>query len=201
METFGIIMLHLIAWVTGIIIAIFVQMSVRKEDSEYYKPIRFIIGIIFIIFVLSYGYLSGYNVETSMNKKFLKEQKHIEEVDTISIADKLTFADSVYNYIIFLNIKHPETVMRQAQIESGNFTSKVFKENKNMFGMRMPFKRANTVIGENNGYAVYEDWQSSIIDYALYQTYSGKGLNKEEYIQMLGRSYAEDALYIEKISK
>ena len=112
---------------------------------------------------------------------------------------EVAFEDSVYQYILFLNIKHPEIVFKQAKIESGNFKSKVFRENNNMFGMKIPYKRANIAGGENLGYAVYNNWQESIIDYALYQTYTAKGMNKEQYIQHLGASYAEDPDYKSKV--
>ena len=113
--------------------------------------------------------------------------------------DTLEFKDSVFNYIQELNIKHPEIVFKQAQIESGNFSSRVFRENNNMFGMRVPFRRANTVIGENRGYAVYESWKHSVIDYALYQMYSAKNLSEEEYIKFLSKNYAEDQHYAKKL--
>lgn len=122
--------------------------------------------------------------------------------DSILVAtakQEVAFEDSVYQYILFLNIKHPEVVFKQAKIESGNFKSKVFKENNNMFGMKMSYKRANIAGGENLGYAVYNTWQESIIDYALYQTYTAKGMNKEQYIQHLGASYAEDPDYKSKV--
>ena len=112
---------------------------------------------------------------------------------------EVAFEDSVYQYILFLNIKHPEVVFKQAKIESGNFKSKVFRENNNMFGMKIPYKRASIAGGENLGYAVYNTWQESIIDYALYQTYTAKGMNKEQYIQHLGASYAEDPDYKAKV--
>lgn len=121
------------------------------------------------------------------------------ENEVVLTHDTLEFRDSVFNYIQELNIKHPEIVFKQAQIESGNFSSKVFRENNNMFGMRVPFRRANTVIGENRGYAVYESWKHSVIDYALYQMYSAKNLSKEEYIKFLAKNYAEDPHYATKL--
>ena len=68
-----------------------------------------------------------------------------------------------------------------------------------MFGMKIPYKRADIAGGENLGYAVYNTWQESIIDYALYQTYTAKGMNKEQYIQHPGVSYAEDPDYKAKV--
>lgn len=109
--------------------------------------------------------------------------------------EQMTFEDSVFTYIVELNIKHPDVVLKQAKIESGNFKSKVFLENNNMFGFKKAFKRANTQIDTNRGYAVYDSWQECVIDYALYQTYSAKNLGREEYIIFLGKHYAEDPNY------
>lgn len=112
---------------------------------------------------------------------------------------EVAFEDSVYKYILFLNIKHPEVVFKQAKIESGNFKSKVFKENNNMFGIKQVFKRPNTQIGINRGYGVYEDWKSCVLDYALLQTWSYKNLTLEQYIKTLDNSYATDPEYGNKL--
>ena len=127
--------------------------------------------------------------------------KTVEDITKEQIVQEISFEDSVYNYILELNIQHPEVVLRQARIESGNFKSRVFLENNNMFGMKIPNKRPNMVSGSNMGYAVYNNWQESVIDYALYQVYSGKNLSKEDYIKMLNNNYAEDAEYLNKLIK
>lgn len=127
--------------------------------------------------------------------------KSVEDITKEQIIQEISFEDSVYNYILELNIQHPEVVLRQARIESGNFKSRVFLENNNMFGMKIPNKRPNMVSGSNMGYAVYNNWQESVIDYALYQVYSGKNLSKEDYIKMLNNNYAEDTEYLNKLIK
>ncbi len=127
--------------------------------------------------------------------------KTVEDITKEQIVQEISFEDSVYNYILELNIQHPEVVLRQARIESGNFKSRVFLENNNMFGMKIPNKRPNMVSGSNMGYAVYNNWQESVIDYALYQVYSGKNLSKEDYINMLNNNYAEDVEYLNKLIK
>lgn len=111
------------------------------------------------------------------------------------VIEQMSFEDSVFTYIVELNIKHPDVVLKQAKIESGNFKSKVYLENNNMFGFKRAFKRANTQVDTNRGYAVYTSWQECVIDYALYQTYSAKNLGREEYINFLGKHYAEDPNY------
>jgi len=131
---------------------------------------------------------------------YLTEKKYsnIERTQVI-ISEQIAFEDSVKLYIEQLNIAHPEIVFKQARIESGNFTSRVFKENNNMFGMRVPQQRPNLSIGKNRGYAVYKNWQHSVIDYALLQSWSYKKLDKDQYLQQLDHSYAEDTLYIQKL--
>ena len=127
--------------------------------------------------------------------------KPVEEITKEQIIQEISFEDSVYNYILELNIQHPEVVLRQARIESGNFKSRIFLENNNMFGMKVPNKRPNMASGNNRGYAVYNNWKESVIDYALYQVYSGKNLSKEDYIKMLNDNYAEDTEYLNKLIK
>ena len=141
--------------------------------------------------IFALGIITGKSIYDKLVKGITKEQ----------VIQEITFEDSVYNYILELNIQHPEIVLRQARIESGNFKSRIFLENNNMFGMKIPNKRPNMVSGSNRGYAVYNSWQESIIDYALYQVYSGKNLSQEDYIKMLNNNYAEDVNYLNKLIK
>jgi hypothetical protein len=63
---------------------------------------------------------------------------------------------------------HVEQIYKHARSESGNFKSKVFRENNNAFGMRLPKRRTTTAIGKNRGYAIYKDWYDSVYDYWLW---------------------------------
>ncbi len=161
-------------------------MTVKEE-----MVVRALVVLSVLIGVFVIGVITGKSIYDKPVKDITKEQ----------IIQEISFEDSVYNYILELNIQHPEVVLRQARIESGNFKSRVFLENNNMFGMKIPNKRPNMVSGSNMGYAVYNNWQESVIDYALYQVYSGKNLSKEDYIKMLNNNYAEDTEYLNKLIK
>lgn len=128
-----------------------------------------------------------------------------EEVQEVTILNLLKqpeiFQDEVLEYIYELRIDHPQIVFAQAIKESGNFTSVIFKENHNLFGMRVPERRATTCIGINRTYAVYSNWKASIIDYALYQEAYFRNLTEEEYLMKLQRIYAEDSLYVKDLQK
>lgn len=118
---------------------------------------------------------------------------------TSSKLDTLSFQDSVLNYIYQLRLEHPYIVYAKAVIESGNFTSTIFKENNNLFGMKMPESRATLAIRINRGHSVYRSWKESIIDYGLYQMAYAKGLSEDDYFKKIGNNYSEDKMYIQKV--
>ncbi len=60
----------------------------------------------------------------------------------------------------------------QAAHETGNFTSQIFRENNNAFGMKLPAQRRTTAIGENKKHAVYRSVADSVKDFWLYYKYS-----------------------------
>ena len=87
-------------------------------------------------------------------------------------------------------IVYPDVVMAQAKWESAHFKSNVFKENNNMFGMKLAHQRDTTAIGENRNHAKYKNWQDAVKDYKLWQSSNGMDkLPKENYINKLSTVY------------
>lgn len=92
-------------------------------------------------------------------------------------------------------------ITAQAAHETGNFTSKIFKQNNNLFGMKLPKKRKTTATGEKYGHATYESIQDSVKDYSLYYKNMGymaiyptidtfiKALVKRNYFEALETEY------------
>lgn len=116
---------------------------------------------------------------------------------------KLTHQD-FYEKLIEFDIQYPDIVFAQALIETGNFTSKLFMTQNNLFGMKMPRKRETTAIGKNkNGYAAYDDIDDSIYDYYLFQKFvmRKKKMSRQEYLSYIARNYAADKNYVNKINK
>ena len=98
-----------------------------------------------------------------------------------------------------LNIRFPYIVMAQAKLESNNFSSSIFTESHNMFGMKEATSRINLAEGTERGHAYYNDWRESILDYAFWEaTYGSKCRNEDEYFQLLS-NYAEDNTYSSKL--
>ena len=84
------------------------------------------------------------------------------------------------------NIKHPNIVLAQAKLETGNFTSKVCKSKGNLFGLR-----------KGNQYRRYWHWTESVKAYKklIQSRYTGG-----DYLAFLNRiGYAKDPTYIDKL--
>lgn len=86
----------------------------------------------------------------------------------MSITNK-TAAD-VYFFLIEkgFNYQQARFITAQAGHETGNFTSRIFKENNNCFGMKLALVRKTTALKERYGHAVYSDLESCIEDFRLY---------------------------------
>jgi len=101
-----------------------------------------------------------------------------------------------------LNIQFPHIVMAQSIIETGHWSSEVFKHNHNLFGMKEARVRINTAEGTNLNHAYYIDWTESLYDYAFYQSrYLGGIKTEESYFQYLSGSYAESPGYVSSLKK
>jgi hypothetical protein len=134
------------------------------------------------------GYDLGSNVLTGLSEeeKLVIIQEH-NQFSEEKLIDKLKE----------LNVKFPYIVFAQSKLETGNFTSKIFRENSNCFGMREAKQRITTAKGTEHNHAYYASWGESVYDYAFYQCRYLSGINTEEqYFQYLGQSYAENPNYV-----
>lgn len=108
--------------------------------------------------------------------------------------------DSIlYQFLIYNNAWYPDILLKQAKIESGNYSSNIYKSNNNLYGMRKPYKRSTTQSGINKGYGLYQNWCLSVLDRLLWDYYHfDEKPTKEEYLNKL-QFFAEDSNYISKI--
>ena len=96
-----------------------------------------------------------------------------------------------------LNFKFPYIILAQSYQETGHYSSTIFRENSNLFGMKEATIRTNLAKGTNRGHAYYDTWQDSLIDYALYSaTYLSDIKTEGEYFEYLRQNYAEDPTYV-----
>jgi|TARA_R110002074_G_scaffold59372_2_gene144599 uncharacterized FlgJ-related protein len=95
-----------------------------------------------------------------------------------------------------LNVRFPEIILAQSILETGHFSSRIFKENNNLFGMKQARARSTTAVGTQLGHAYYDNWKQSVMDYALFQNaYMNKLRKQKQYLNYLDKNYAEAENY------
>ena len=121
---------------------------------------------------------------------------------TVIIVEKEEFSkDALWCYILEKGILHPEIAFAQAVLETGNFTSRIFRENNNLFGMKLAKVRPTVATGERFKHATYCHWTDSVNDYLLWQQMWQKTPidTEHHYYSLLDRLYAEDNRYVETV--
>lgn len=121
-----------------------------------------------------------------------------QKIHLVRESDPFT-PDKLAEYLDELNVQYTDIVLAQAQLETNMFTSRIFQENNNLFGMKVARVRPTTNQGEQYNHAYYSHWRESVLDYAMYQAKYLSGLSRQEYLQYLGKYYAEDSNYVRKI--
>lgn len=151
-----------------------------------WRTIKIIIGVIVVLSISSFS--AGYVVKKEPITAYEKEILilNLEKQQNEFSKNKLVYE------IKRLNIRFPYIVLAQSIIETGHWTSQIFKENNNLFGMRQAPGRINTAKGTQNEHALYDDWKQSVYDYAFYSCLYLKNIETEEqYFNYLSSVYAE----------
>jgi hypothetical protein len=114
--------------------------------------------------------------------------------------------EQINDSILYLFLKnnnawYPEILLKQAKLESGNYTSDVFNNTNNLYGMKKVGKRQTTQLKSTyNGYGCYTNWCESVLDRMLWDIFmfGNNKPTKEEYLSAMN-IYAEDMNYESKI--
>jgi len=172
-----------------------------KKNLTYEKATNKLIYLIFGLFVLSTLLLSLIFV-FKMNETRLITEETKAIIIRESLKDNEFSPIKLKQYLLELNVRFPHIVYAQAELESGGFKSNLFKQNNNLFGMRVATRRPTINKGEENGFAYYDNWKESVIDYAMYSAaYLNDIKTEDEYFQYLAQNYAEAPHYVEALKK
>lgn len=168
------------------------RRELKFERSPKTLLIVFLVGLIscFISYVI--GINRGLSNPTDFEKELL-----------ILDADEHPFSqDELVDMLDELNVRYPHIVLAQAILETGHYSSAVFKTNHNLFGMKEARRRVKTAKGTQLNHAYYDNWRESVYDYAFYQCrYMGRIDSETEYYQALDASYAEGSNYSAKLKQ
>lgn len=150
------------------------QLEAVKPKRNY---VNFIIAAVILMLL---GFSSGVKINTIVEKvPIIVKNKEME-----------CNSNNVKEFILKLNVKFPKIVYQQAMLESKNLQSPAFKELNNLMGMENA--KIRPTVGTDVGvrWAKYDNWQLSLIDYALWQTYMAKGITDEDdYYLLLDQIY------------
>lgn len=167
------------------------------KNTLDYKEVNFATGFSLIISSLILLFVMG--TFYGKFKKIDNLTEYEKEMLVINVQANNDFSQTaLVDLLKKLNVKFPHIVLAQAKIETGNFKSKIFRENHNLFGMKQAVSRSSTAEGTQYNHAYYDNWQWSVMDYALYQSAYLRNVRSEaEYYAMLNASYAEASNYVE----
>ena len=131
-------------------------------------------------------------------------EKHIphDSYESIMLVDNSNnfTEDKLKEMLGSLNLKFPHIALAQTILETGEYKSKIFKENKNLFGMKQARTRTTLAEGTQHGHAYYKSWGNSVLDYAFWvSTYAYKCKTESQFYQLLDNIYAEDGSYTKKL--
>lgn len=168
-----------------------------KHDLTYKRIKRRYMILVCLLFMVIFSFFTPLVIKKTIIQDFYEPQ-------TIVINTNDTTYDfseeKLIQVIKDLNLKFPYIVLAQAKLETGDFTSKIFRENHNLFGMREARVRINIARGTQYNHAYYNNWYESVYDYAFYQgRYLSKLRTEEEYFNYLDESYAEAPNYVETL--
>jgi uncharacterized FlgJ-related protein len=106
------------------------------------------------------------------------------------------------SYAKQIGIKYIDVMVAQSRIETGWYSSAIFIEGANLFGMKLAKRRPTTASGEHRKHAKYSNWLRSVEDYKLWQEMVlNKVSSREEYMNYIAKYYAQNPNYLNLIKK
>ena len=159
-----------------------------------------LIGIIF--FLDTYLVPGGSPMMTEETRKRTERYLFYFEVRNQSFSE-----DLLKKCLEFEGVMYQDIVILQSRLETGYYTSDIFLNANNLFGMRYPSRRYTVATGIYKEHAQYAHWSDSVIDYALWQQYYlsrgyrlGGEIDSDFYLVFLNCiPYAEDRRYVSKL--
>ena len=105
-----------------------------------------------------------------LTNKQHKERETVPETAPVvqQVSPNIPTLKKIKAYLVFAKIINIPLALKQIKLETGNLTHVI---GNNLFGMRRAGERPTTAIGYNKSFAVYANWQSSVIDYYLLQQF------------------------------
>lgn len=156
------------------------------EEEVFMKKKVLIILMIGIVF----GFATGYSLHHLIHFNQKQEEMVLLPEHPFYLLDEVN-EEVLYNTLKHYDFPNPAIITAQAVLESGNFKSKLCKDNNNLFGLY----NSRTM-----SYFKFDSWISCVFAYK--QFILSKYNPEEDYYKFLDRiGYAEDSLYESKVKE
>ncbi len=117
-------------------------------------------------------------------------------IDTVEIYGEIVrFLVSQTN----LSERSASWIAAMAVHETGRFTSAIFWENRNLFGMKQATVRQNLAVGTSRGHAVYRLYSDSVEDFVLYLQHFKNNPNDQPTLHHFIRRLKADGYFEDTI--
>ena len=185
---------------------------IQKLKTRFKEACEIICMLLGVILILAALFTNSLIERHRLNKEneTLKEQLLKDETE-LSLEHSIGYwfintpkdvNDSIlYKFLVDNNAWFPDILLKQAKIESSNYSSDVYLNTNNLYGMKKVGKRQTTQLNNTyKGYGCYNNWCLSVLDRMLWDIFIFDNIkpSKEEYLKAMSM-YAEDTNYIKKI--
>lgn len=129
----------------------------KQFSSGYLMPVLLLLGLLTLY--VAFLYLLGRRTKAAQVIKKQQDNPSDNTIDETLVYKAINNANPAIEPLFLLSI---------AAHETGEFSSNVFKNNNNLFGMRHPSQRQTLSLGDKNGYAYYSSLEDSVKDFMLW---------------------------------
>lgn len=143
-----------------------------------------------VLVILMISVAAGYSLHHLIHSNQEQEEMILLPEHPFYLLDEVN-EEVLYNTLKHYDFPSPAIITAQAVLESGNFKSRLCKNNNNLFGLY----NSRTM-----SYYKFDSWISCVFAYK--QFILNKYNSEEDYYEFLNRiGYAEDSLYENKVRK
>lgn len=147
--------------------------------------------LIILMISIVFGFATGYSLHHWIHSARFPEEKIMLMPEHPFYLMEEVNEEVLYNTLKHYDFPSPAIITAQAVLESGNFKSKLCKDNNNLFGLY----NSRTM-----SYFKFDSWISCVFAYK--QFVLSRYDPEEDYYRFLDRiGYAEDSLYESKVKE
>lgn len=146
--------------------------------------------LIILMISIVFGFATGYSLHHPIHFNQKQEEMVLLPEHPFYLMEEVN-EEVLYNTLKHYDFPSPAIITAQAVLESGNFKSKLCKDNNNLFGLY----NSRTM-----SYFKFDSWISCVFAYK--QFILSRYDPEEDYYRFLDRiGYAEDSLYESKVKE